>query len=188
MKHTGQSQPVHVVLYFNGPTGVAASGPLTIRLRVVNVNASCAPLDGYAIYIWQCDRDGNYPLYSPGITDHNYLRGVQVSDSSGNLAFTTIYPDCYPGCVPYVHLEIYRSLGAAGSAANRLRTSEFTFPEAVSNAVYATPAYAGSVRNMAAISFATDMVFSNGFALQMTTVTRNMNDGYMATLSTGVTA
>lgn len=171
---------------FNGPTGVAAGVPLTIRLRLVNVNAGCAPLDGYAIYIWQCDRDGNYSLYSTGVTDQNYLRGVQVSDSSGNLAFTTIYPGCYPGRVPHVHLEIYRSLAAAGNAANRIRTSQFTFPEAVSNAVYATPAYAGSVRNMAAISLATDMVFSDGFALQMTTVTGNVNAGYVATLTIGV--
>lgn len=26
-----------------------------------------------------------------------YLRGIQESDSSGSLSFTTIFPGCYPG-------------------------------------------------------------------------------------------
>lgn len=173
---------------FNGPTGVAAGVPLTIRLQVVNTNAGCAPLAGYAIYIWQCDRDGNYSLYSPGLTDQNFLRGVQVSDANGGMAFTTVYPGCYPGRVPHVHLEIYRSLAAAGTAANRIRTSQFTFPAAVSNAVYATPAYSASVANMAAINFATDMVFRDGFAQQMVSITGNVMDGYVATLTIGVAA
>ena len=74
---------------FNGATGVAAGVPLTIKLQVVNVNGSCAALDGYAIYLWHCDRDGNYSLYSSGVTTQNYLRGVQATDSSGSVSFTS---------------------------------------------------------------------------------------------------
>ncbi|MEV4782907.1 intradiol ring-cleavage dioxygenase [Burkholderia sp. LMU1-1-1.1] len=171
---------------FNGPTGVAAGVPLTIKLQVVNVNGSCASLDGYAIYLWHCDRDGNYSLYSSGVTTQNYLRGVQATDSSGNASFTTIFPGCYSGRVPHVHFEVYRSLAAATSAANRIKTSQFTFPVATCNEVYATTGYSASVRNMAAISLATDNVFSDGYSLQMSTVTGNATDGYVATLTVGV--
>jgi protocatechuate 3,4-dioxygenase beta subunit len=171
---------------FNGPTGVAAGVPLTIKLQVVNVNGSCASLDGYAIYLWHCDRDGNYSLYSNGVTTQNYLRGVQATDSSGNASFTTIFPGCYSGRVPHVHFEVYRSLAAATSAANRVKTSQFTFPVATCNEVYATTGYTASVRNMAAISLATDNVFSDGYSLQMSTVTGNATDGYVATLTVGV--
>jgi protocatechuate 3,4-dioxygenase beta subunit len=167
---------------------VAAGVPLSIRLQVVNTNGGCGALDGYAIYIWQCDRDGNYSLYSPGTSDQNFLRGVQVSDSNGSMSFTTIYPGCYPGRVPHVHFEIYRSLAAAGNVSNRILTSQFTFPEAASNAVYATPGYSGSVNNMAAISLSTDMVFRDGFAQQMVSITGNVIDGYVATLAIGVAA
>ena len=171
---------------FNGPTGVAAGVPLTIKLQIVNTNGSCALLEGFAVYLWHCDRDGNYSLYSSGVTAQNYLRGVQATDSSGNVSFTTIFPGCYSGRVPHVHFEVYRSLSAATSAANRIKTSQFSFPVATCNEVYATTGYSASVRNMAAISLTTDNVFSDGYSLQMTTVTGNATDGYVATLTVGV--
>ncbi len=173
---------------FNGATGVAAGVPLTIKLQIVNTNGSCASLEGFAVYLWHCDRDGNYSLYSSGVTTQNYLRGVQATDSSGNVAFTSIFPGCYSGRVPHVHFEVYRSLAAATSAANRIKTSQFTFPVATCNEVYATTGYSASVRNMAAISLSTDNIFSDGYSLQMTTVTGNATDGYVATLTVGVAA
>jgi protocatechuate 3,4-dioxygenase beta subunit len=140
------------------------------------------------VYLWHCDRDGNYSLYSSGVTTENYLRGVQVSDSTGNLSFTSIYPGCYSGRVPHVHFEVYRTLTAATSASNRIKTSQFAFPDASSNAVYATTGYSASVRNMAQISLATDNVFSDGYSLQLASVTGNVTDGYVATLTVGVSA
>jgi len=173
---------------FNGATGTAAGIPLTIKLQIVNVNGSCATLEGFAVYLWHCDRDGNYSLYSSGVTTQNYLRGVQVSDSSGNVSFTSIYPGCYSGRVPHVHFEVYRTLASATSASNRLKTSQFAFPDAASNAVYATTGYSASVRNMAQISLATDNVFSDGYSLQLASITGNVTDGYVATLTVGVSA
>lgn len=173
---------------FNGATGVAAGVPLTIKLQIVNSSGSCASLEGFAVYLWQCDRDGNYSLYSSGVTTQNYLRGVQATDSGGNVTFTSIFPGCYSGRVPHVHFEVYRSLTAATSASNRIKTSQFTFPVATCNEVYATSAYSASVRNMASISLASDNVFSDGYALQMGAVTGNIADGYTVTLTVGVAA
>jgi len=171
---------------FNGPTGVAAGVPLTIKLQIVNANGSCAVLSGYAVYLWHCDRDGNYSLYSNGVTDQNYLRGVQASDSSGNLTFQTIFPGCYAGRMPHVHFEVYPTLAKSSSAANRIKTSQFTFPMATLNEVYAASGYSTSVRNLAQISYATDGIFSDGYALQMAAVSGNVTDGYVMTLTVGV--
>jgi protocatechuate 3,4-dioxygenase beta subunit len=44
---------------------------------------------GAAVYIWHCDRDGNYSLYSQAVTTENYLRGVQAADSNGVVAGRT---------------------------------------------------------------------------------------------------
>ena len=171
---------------FNGATGVAAGVPLTIKLQLLNASGSCATLAGYAIYLWHCDRDGLYSLYSSGVTGQNYLRGVQETDSAGNLAFTTIFPGCYAGRMPHVHFEVYPSVAKAASAANRIKTSQFTFPMATLNEVYAASGYTASVRNLAQISYATDNVFSDGASLQMATVTGNATDGYVVTLSVAV--
>ena len=171
---------------FNGATGVAAGVPLTIKLQLVNANASCASLAGYAIYLWHCDRDGLYSLYSSGVTAQNYLRGVQETDSSGSLSFTTIFPGCYAGRMPHVHFEVYPSLARAAAASNRIKTSQFTFPLATLNEVYTASGYTSSVRNLAQISYATDNVFSDGTSLQMAGVTGNATDGYVVTLTVGV--
>jgi len=171
---------------FNGATGVAAGVPLTINLQLLNASGSCASLAGYAIYLWHCDRDGLYSLYSNGVTAQNYLRGVQETDSAGNLGFTTIFPGCYAGRMPHVHFEVYPSLAKAASAANRIKTSQFTFPMATLNEVYTASGYTASVRNLAQISYATDNVFADGTSLQMATVTGNATQGYVVTLTVAV--
>src|SRR5687768_12031172 len=43
-----------------GASGVAEGVLLTITLKVVDSSASCAPLAGYAVYLWHCDREGRY--------------------------------------------------------------------------------------------------------------------------------
>ena len=171
---------------FNGATAVAAGVPLTIKLQIVNASSSCATLAGYTVYLWHCDRDGNYSLYSNGVTSQNYLRGVQQADSDGNVTFQSIFPGCYAGRMTHVHFEVYPTLAKSTSAANRIKTSQFTFPMATLNEVYATSGYSASVANLAQVSYATDLVFSDGTALQMGAVSGNPTDGYVVTLTVGV--
>ncbi|MEW6760645.1 MAG: intradiol ring-cleavage dioxygenase [Pseudomonadota bacterium] len=169
-----------------GATGVAQGIPLTIRLQLVNVGANCAAAAGAAVYLWHCTREGGYSMYSNGIVNENYLRGVQEADSQGVVTFQTIFPGCYDGRMPHVHFEVYPTLARASSASNRVKTSQFTFPLTTMNEAYAGSGYAASVSNLARISFATDNVFSDGTALQMASVTGNATQGYVATLTVGV--
>jgi protocatechuate 3,4-dioxygenase beta subunit len=171
-----------------GASGVAAGIPLTIRLQLVSVGNGCLPLAGAAVYLWHCDRDGQYSMYTSAVAGENYLRGVQVADAGGALAFTTIFPGCYPGRMPHVHFEVYPSLAKATVAANRIKTSQFGFPTATLADAYSASGYAASVRNLAAISYATDNVFSDGTALQIAAVTGSQAAGYVATLTVGVAA
>jgi len=167
-------------------SATAAGIPTTLKLQIVNVGASCASAAGAAVYLWHCDRDGNYSMYASGLTRENYLRGVQEADSTGTVSFTTIFPGCYAGRMPHIHFEVYPSLAKATSAANRVKTSQFTFPMATLNEAYATTAYAASSRNLASISYATDNVFSDGTSLQMASVSGDPVNGYVVTLTIGV--
>ncbi len=171
-----------------GATGTAEGVLLTVKLDLVNTASSCADLSGYAIYIWHCDRDGLYSMYNAGVTDENYLRGVQETDSSGVATFTTIYPGCYLGRVPHIHFEIFRSVNSATSFSNKLKTSQLAFPDTVSTAVYNTAGYESSLSNFGRISLATDNVFSDGVTLQMSTVTGSVSEGFVATLTVGISA
>lgn len=170
-------------------SGTAAGVPLTLRVRLVNVNASCATLDGWAIYLWHCTRDGKYSLYSSGVTSENYLRGVQATDSSGTATFTTIFPGCYSGRMPHIHFEVYRSVNTATSADNKLLTSQMAFPTDVCDTVYDNASgYSASISNFAQISFASDNVFSDGHDTQMLSITGDVTNGYVATITVGMSA
>lgn len=172
---------------FGSMSGTAAGVPVTLELTVVNANASCADLAGYAVYVWHCDRDGEYSLY--GATSQNYLRGVQATDADGVATFTTIFPGCYSGRMPHIHIEVYRSTTTATSYTNKLKTTQLAFPTDVCTTVYDTATgYSASVTNFARISFATDNVFSDGTSTEMATVTGSVADGYVVSLQVGISA
>lgn len=163
--------------------------PLTIAITLTNTNASCAPLSGYAIYLWHCTQDGNYSVYSSNNIADNYLRGVQATDASGTVTFTTIVPGCYAGRMPHMHLEVYPSLAAASSARNKVRTTQLAFPTALLSSIYSANAgYSASVRNLASMSFASDNVFSDGVDLEMATVQAAANGGYAASITISIAA
>lgn len=162
----------------------AAGVPLTINLKLVN--SSCASLAGYTVYLWHCDQNGGYSMYSSGITNENYLRGVQVADSSGNVSFTTIFPGCYSGRYPHVHFEVYPSLAQATSGNNDVKTSQFTFTESVFAAIYASSGYNTSAGNLAGTSLSRDNVFSDGVGLQVASTSGSVSGGYTASLQVAV--
>ena len=119
------------------PSGIAGGVPMTLKLSVVNSNNNCALLSGYAVYLWHCTREGAYSLYSSGVQDENYLRGVQVTDANGEVTFTSIFPGCYSGRYPHIHFEVYPSLAMATLYTNRILTSQMALPRDVCNTVYA---------------------------------------------------
>ena len=168
---------------FGSTSGLAEGVPATINLPVVDTANGCAPLTGAAVYVWHCDRDGRYSLYSPGATDQNYLRGVQESDASGAVSFTSIFPACYSGRWPHIHFEVYASLAEATGGGRVLATSQLAIPEDACNQVYATEGYAQSVANLSQISLESDNVFGDGSDQQLATVTGSVDDGFVLRLS-----
>jgi protocatechuate 3,4-dioxygenase beta subunit len=169
-----------------GASGTAAGVPLTVTLTLVNTNSSCASLEGYAIYLWHCTRDGGYSLYSSGVTEENYLRGVQSTDSNGQVTFTTIFPACYAGRWPHIHFEVYPSLATATVATNKIKTSQIALPEAECDTVFATTGYGASVSNFNQVSLSTDNVFSDGATLETPTISGSVSAGYAIALNVGV--
>ncbi len=173
-----------------GASGTAPGVPLTVTLKLVNTASSCADLAGYAIYLWHCTRDGNYSLYSSSVFNENFLRGVQVTDATGEVTFTTIFPGCYSGRWPHMHFEIYPSLATATSGNNDVKTSQLALPAAACNQVYGVASgYGTSVSNFAAISLSSDNVFSDdGAATQLASVTGDVTGGFAASLTVGIAA
>lgn len=175
--------------FLAGSTNVAAGVLVTLTLTLVNVSANGAPLAGYAIYLWHCDRSGNYSLYSAPA--ESYLRGVQVTDANGQVTFTTIYPGCYDGRWPHIHFEVYSSVSTATSGRSALLTSQLAMPSVISSTVYnGATGYSSSITNFARATLASDNVFGDNTAAQIAqqtpAITGSVTAGYVATAVIGI--
>ncbi|MEA9985207.1 MULTISPECIES: intradiol ring-cleavage dioxygenase [Subtercola] len=171
---------------FGSSTTTAPGVPLTIQLGVRDASTGAA-LTGAAVYLWHCDRDGAYSLYSKGITSENYLRGVQAVDASGIVTFTSIFPACYSGRWPHIHFEVYANVATAVASGPIVKTSQIAMPKETCDVVYATSGYAQSVKNLASVSLSTDNVFSDDGAIhQIATVSGSVDAGFTAALTVGV--
>ena len=173
---------------YGGSDAVAEGVPLTITLDIVDA-VSCQAMSGAAVYVWHCDREGGYSLYSSGLEEVNYLRGVQETDAAGRATFDSIFPGAYSGRWPHIHFEVYESLAAATGGREPIATSQIALPEAECDAAYATAGYEQSVVNMRRTSLARDMVFrDDSGAQQLGTMTGSASSGFTVQLDVPVNA
>jgi protocatechuate 3,4-dioxygenase beta subunit len=155
--------------------------PLTLTITVVNANNSCGPVANAAVDIWQCDAQGNYSEYAqPGYngTGQTFLRGIQTTDASGRVTFTTVFPGWYQGRATHIHVEV--KIGGAV-----VKVTQVAFEESVIAAVYATGVYASKGRNPTSNSG--DMVFADSLSSEMAAITGgDATNGYTATFTVGI--
>jgi protocatechuate 3,4-dioxygenase beta subunit len=151
--------------------------PLGLTITVVNVNASCAPVSGAAVEIWQCDVDGSYSQYGTARAA-TFLRGLQTTDAAGRASFTTIYPGWYMGRATHIHVEVSIS-------GRSVKVTQIAFPEEVSAAVYRTGVYASRGNNPT--TNAQDTVFGDGVSQELVTIASgSATTGYTGTFQVGV--
>lgn len=168
---------------FGASTGTAQGVPMTLELTIQDLANGSKPFAGTAVYVWHCDREGRYSMYSNGATDQNYLRGVQIADADGKVKFTSIYPACYDGRWPHIHFEVYPDRAGITDSTKAIATSQVALPEKVSKTVYAQAGYERSVTNLSRVSLANDNVFGDDDAAkQMGTVSGDVASGYQVSL------
>ena len=173
---------------FGTSTTVAQGIVTTVTLTITDVATDGGAVQGLAVYLWHCSREGLYSLYSAGITNENYLRGVQETDANGQVTFTTVFPACYSGRWPHMHFEVYPSLAKATSSSNKLATSQIAIPKDACDLVYATTGYSASISNLSKVSLSTDNVFSDGWTAETPTVTGDITNGFAIAMTVPVNA
>lgn len=168
--------------------GATATGvPMALTLTILDMANNNKPFAGVAVYVWHCDAAGGYSMYSDGIEDETYLRGVQVADADGAVTFTSIFPACYTGRWPHIHFEVYPDVASITDATNAIATSQAALPEDACTTVYALSGYEGSTANLQQVTLDSDNVFGDdGGALQLATVTGDATAGYAVALTARV--
>lgn len=176
-------------------TGTARAGiPLTLTITVQNLSSSgCTALVGAYVDIWHCDAKGIYsdePTYNPGggtgsvnTSGQKFLRGYQITDSNGQVTFTTIYPGWYSGRTIHIH---FRVRTYSGSSVIGNFVSQIFFDDAVNNVVMAQSAYSRSTSRDTTNS--NDMVYRVANNTRMLApVTGSVAEGYSSSFTAGVT-
>ncbi|MCJ1707905.1 intradiol ring-cleavage dioxygenase [Microbacterium sp. VKM Ac-2923] len=168
--------------------GATAAGvPMTLNLTILDTANGDVPFTGAAVYVWHCDAEGRYSMYSSGIENETYLRGVQVVGADGVVSFTSIFPACYDGRWPHIHFEVYPNVDAITDSSNAIATSQVALPEATCAVVYADAVYSSSASNMSRVSLATDNVFGDdGGVLELATTTGGNATGWTVALTARV--
>jgi protocatechuate 3,4-dioxygenase beta subunit len=128
---------------------VVAGVPLRLLIRASRLSgASCAPLAGVQVDVWNSDAAGTYSDvrgfgFRSSTTGKQFLRGYQVTDAAGTVQFLTIFPGWYGGRAVHVHFKIRTAPATASSLAF---TSQLYFDDALTERVFAAEPYASRGR------------------------------------------
>lgn len=165
---------------------IAGAVPLYVTLSVYNANASaCAPLSNVQIDLWHCHAGGLYSDVSSGqstnTTGKDFLRGYQVTDSNGQVNFTTIYPGWYAGRTVHVHLKA-RTYNAGGNTTLTFNTQGF-FDDSVTDTVMAVSPY--NTRGGRTTRNDNDNIYGGRTGL-LFDLSRNSDGSYNADLTIGL--
>jgi protocatechuate 3,4-dioxygenase beta subunit len=169
--------------------------PLALEIRVFAAGTGstkagngidCKPLVGASVDIWHCDAQG---IYSD-VTDssfntvgNKFLRGYQVTDTSGSVRFLTIYPGWYPGRTVHIHFKIRTDPKYAQA---QEFTSQLYFNDSISDLVYARQqAYARKGFYQPRTRNEGDSIFPEG-GDQLTLTLLETGKGYAATFDVGL--
>jgi protocatechuate 3,4-dioxygenase beta subunit len=156
--------------------------PFKLKLKINGIG-NCGVMQNVRVNIWHCSRQGLYSGYSnamnAGQAGLTYLRGYQYTDANGEVEFLTVFPGWYNGRICHIHFQVFVS--SAYSA-----VSQLSFDVATKNAIFlANPTFYPQGADPTA--FTSDNVFSNGYTLQLATLTPNAAiGGYDGYLEVGV--
>lgn len=135
--------------------------PLTLHITIVN-KLTCKPLKHAAIDVWHANGHGVYSDESSESTvGETYLRGVQFTDTHGQVEFKTIYPGHYQGRTTHIHLKVH--IGSHQSSGTIFgghiaHTGQMFPPDNVNSEVYKLSPYA--TETAAIVAHAQDDVYS----------------------------
>jgi len=94
--------------------------PLTLNISITDAS-NCMPIGNAKVFVWHTDYLGYYSgftEYDPNkpapdvdkantTDDTRFMRGMQITDHNGYVAFETVFPGWYYGRTIHIHIETY---------------------------------------------------------------------------------
>lgn len=135
---------------------------LPMRLSFLVVRRGCEPVPDATVDIWHSGYNGIYSKFATGsicnpgtedVLQETFCRGVQATDASGKVNFTSVFPGWYSGRAVHIHFTV--RIGGTEEV-----TSQLYFDDALTTEIQAQGEY--KARGMRATTNANDFIFSSG--------------------------
>ena len=113
--------------------------PIRLALRLVS-KTGCVPIAGATIEIWHTNAKGVYSGITPNpqlcygadpsAANNTSMRGSQITDANGDVAFHTCFPGWYSGRAIHIHFRVYVN-------GTITETSQLFFAETLTTQIFA---------------------------------------------------
>ncbi len=167
-------------------SSVSAGVPLSLVFHVSRIDgATCKPISGAIVDLWQCDAFGIYSDFRDfnGYFDtrgKKFLRGFQTTDAGGKAQFLTIYPGWYLGRTVHIHFKIRTN---PASQRGSEFTSQLYFDDLITDQVHAQAPY--NTRGQRRQRNDRDRIFRGGGKDLMLQLTKD-REGYVGKFDIGL--
>jgi len=165
-----------------------AGVPLKVRFTLID-SYKCSAIADAAIDVWSCDTGGTYSGVK-GNTE-TFLRGIQLTDSTGIAEFVTIFPGWYPGRTNHLHIKVHiggSSSGATYNGGHVSHTGNIFFPEDICLLVAALDPY--TKNSVKRTTLTSDFVYKDqdgsSVVSTVTLLGSTPAEGYQANITIGV--
>ncbi|KAI8069323.1 Intradiol ring-cleavage dioxygenase [Gongronella butleri] len=124
--------------------------PLKLDLLVMNIN-TCEPYPNAAVTIWHANSTGVYSGYEvEGTAGANFLRGAQITNDSGVVAFDSVFPGWYTGRAVHIHTMVHINGSKADNGSyiggTAIHTGQLFFAQELIDSIASIDPYATSTQ------------------------------------------
>lgn len=167
----------------NTQTGV----PLTLTIYVYDRKNSCAAMQDVQVDIWHCNAAGVYSGIKSSTngngadyTSQSWLRGYQLTDSTGMVKFVTIVPGWYTGRTTHIHIRFRSTYDTSSDGSTNTAQLFFdqTFIDSLDTAV--SP-YSSEGKN--SVTNSGDSIYTSEGGTTLLSLSGSASAGYAASFS-----
>jgi len=159
----------------------------TLNLYVYDLKNSCAAMQNVQVDVWHCDATGIYSgiqssTNGNGVdyTSQSWLRGYQLTDSSGRVSFTTIVPGWYTGRTTHIHIRFRSTYDTSSTGSTN--TAQLFFDQTFINSLN-TSVSPYSSHGTNTITNAGDSIYNAEGGTTILSLSGSASAGYTATFS-----
>ncbi len=159
----------------------------TLNIYVYDRKNSCAAMQNVQVDVWHCNAAGVYSgiqssTNGNGVdyTSQSWLRGYQLTDSSGMVSFTTIVPGWYTGRTTHIHIRFRSNYDTSSDGSTN--TAQLFFDQTFINNLSASVSPYSS-RGSNSVTNAGDSVYNSEGGTTILSLSGSASAGYTATFS-----